>query len=117
MIKENHSKGSLRKSKGKAGMEGGSGPEAEVENEGTRIRVGQTWMENINKGLGIFLDEPWRRMARERSDILRALRGLSLKPQSPACSWASSQILWHLCDRGSLLKHALGATHGIVLES
>lgn len=117
MLKQNHSIGSLRKSKGKTGMEGGSGPEAEVENEGTRIRVGQTWMENINKGLGIFLDEPWRRMARERSDILRALRGLSLKPQSPACSWASSQILWHLCDRDSLLKYALGATHGIVLES
>lgn len=68
------------------------------------------------QSLGIFLDEPWRRMAREGSDIRRALRGLSLKPQSPACFWPSSQMLWHLCDRGSLLKHALGTTHGTVLE-
>lgn len=51
MLTERHSKGSLRKSRGKAGMERGSGPEAEVENKGTRITVGQAWMDDINKAL------------------------------------------------------------------
>lgn len=56
-----------------------------------------------------------RRLAKEGSDIHRALRGL--KPQSPACSWAASQVGWHLSDGGSLLKHALRATHGTVREN